>query len=658
MNLRVLAVLCAWLAPLACSATSYFVAPDGNDANPGSSALPFLTAAKGTSVLRAGDTLTIRPGTYRETTFLLEAGSAAEPITVQAEDGVIFESPDPSGHAEAFNIGSNARHVRLIGIEATGGYGEAVLVRLGAQSIEIRDCRLHGNRVGLAIVGASGVTVRGCRLYDNVRAGLRITGASHDVTVVDTDAYNNSDGLGCSGEGDGFVSDDPQNTDLTFLRTRSYDNSEDAYDMRGSNLVFDQVESRSFCNGFKLGHNTTLSNCLVTGGRVGVETTAIASDVHYDITNCTFAGSDFPVLLGGPVAPVTSYGVRLANNIIVGPNRALDYNNAIDLVETHNIFWNGNADKTLIKVLPNSGTFTGNSVNSGAYRAATGRGSESLAMDPLFLDAEHGDYTPEPASVAIDRADAAMAADVDFYGEVRPQGNGPDIGAIETSAAVSNHAPRAHAGTLRLRRVRYGRPSLFDGGASFDPNGDALTYLWDFGDAATSTLRQPLHAYAALGDYTVTLTVSDGDQTSTDSVAVSVVGRLPPPTRTPTPAPGTPTATPSGPITTAALKTILPASVRRGALKTISVRYRYLGYPSALTIDLPNELDVVSAAPIGWIQTGHRLLWPATSFPSGTYKVKVLARPDATAGSFVQTTATLTESTGAEAIYSGLTRID
>jgi PKD repeat protein len=35
-----------------------------------------------------------------------------------------------------------------------------------------------------------------------------------------------------------------------------------------------------------------------------------------------------------------------------------------------------------------------------------------------------------------------------------------------------------------------------------------LTYLWDFGDTYTSTLQNPVHTYAAVGAYTVTLTVS------------------------------------------------------------------------------------------------------------------------------------------------------
>ncbi len=64
----------------------------------------------------------------------------------------------------------------------------------------------------------------------------------------------------------------------------------------------------------------------------------------------------------------------------------------------------------------------------------------------------------------------------------------------------------------------------FSGIGSFDPNGDAVTYLWNFGDGtATSTSGTPSHTFALAGTYTVTLTVTDGwGRSASTTVQVTV----------------------------------------------------------------------------------------------------------------------------------------
>jgi protein involved in polysaccharide export with SLBB domain len=51
----------------------------------------------------------------------------------------------------------------------------------------------------------------------------------------------------------------------------------------------------------------------------------------------------------------------------------------------------------------------------------------------------------------------------------------------------------------------------FYGGGSTDPNGEALTYSWDFGDGATAILPSPIHIYQTAGTYAVILTVTNTD---------------------------------------------------------------------------------------------------------------------------------------------------
>ncbi len=97
-----------------------------------------------------------------------------------------------------------------------------------------------------------------------------------------------------------------------------------------------------------------------------------------------------------------------------------------------------------------------------------------------------------------------------------------DSGTLRLSGTVTggNHAPVAVVG-LPLAGDE-GALIGFSGAGSSDPDGDPLTYDWDFGDGTTGTGATPSHAYADNGSYTVTLTVSDGQLTNTASTSAVI----------------------------------------------------------------------------------------------------------------------------------------
>jgi PKD repeat protein len=112
----------------------------------------------------------------------------------------------------------------------------------------------------------------------------------------------------------------------------------------------------------------------------------------------------------------------------------------------------------------------------------------------------------------------------------------PPSRTITVQAVTANRPPTAviTAPTGNVT-ITAGQSVTFSGTAS-DPDGDAITVLWDFGDGTSSTLLAPgAHTFATAGTYTVRLT-------ATDSRGLAATN---PPTRTITvnPAGGTTTLT-------------------------------------------------------------------------------------------------------------------
>jgi len=112
---------------------------------------------------------------------------------------------------------------------------------------------------------------------------------------------------------------------------------------------------------------------------------------------------------------------------------------------------------------------------------------------------------------------------------------GEDIVAVVNAGSVNvlygrvNHPPVANAGKDRTVAVddQCLATVTLDGTGSFDPDGDPLTYTWNWSGGSASGPTPEI--VLTLGAYTITLTVDDGfGGVATDNVVVTIVDRTPP----------------------------------------------------------------------------------------------------------------------------------
>ncbi len=101
------------------------------------------------------------------------------------------------------------------------------------------------------------------------------------------------------------------------------------------------------------------------------------------------------------------------------------------------------------------------------------------------------------------------------------RGGSADATATVTVTPPPNRDPSAVASAPSAANT--GDPVAFSSAGSSDPDGDPLQFAWNFGDGSSATTPNPQHAYTTPGQYTATVTVSDGrGGTSNATAAVTV----------------------------------------------------------------------------------------------------------------------------------------
>jgi len=183
-------------------------------------------------------------------------------------------------------------------------------------------------------------------------------------------------------------------------------------------------------------------------------------------------------------------------------------------------------------------TITGGQANSGGLDVSVSAGTLINTQSSTKLQNSEITHTARANAVggAVSwtfnwQAPATGGTYTIYSSGLSTNGNGSTTGdavtSITTPITVSAAAPQSPTAIIDAPvTAEINQTIVFDGSASYDPDGVINSYVWDFGDGNTATGAVTNNTYTAAGTYTVTLTVTD-DTSRSDTTFVDItVGGL------------------------------------------------------------------------------------------------------------------------------------
>ena len=255
-------------ASLAVSATTYYVAPNGSDSNPGTISQPWATWQKGFSTVSAGDILYIRGGNY---TGMYGSGHG---LNISNRDGsstnVITVSAYP-GEIPVLDCASLA---------SSAGVNFGILMRScdywHIKGLTLKNVREYNNlsksaggtpTAGWELGTCTNITLEQC-IVTNCGNGFTLNGIVQNIKYINCDAYMNYDYYDSGGLANGFGGNVRGGSTISYEGCRAWANSDDGWDNYGGAGYMVYKDCWAFRNGkdtpiigngdgFKLGYDNT-----------------------------------------------------------------------------------------------------------------------------------------------------------------------------------------------------------------------------------------------------------------------------------------------------------------------------------------------------------------------------------------------------------------
>jgi len=413
---------------------AYYVALDGNDANPGTEDQPWRTIQKAADSLTAGETVYVRAGTYEERVIPRNSGAAGEYITYAAYpgetatiDGASLVIPEWGG---LFDL-TDRQYIRVSGLRIVNAgpteHNPGINMD-GAAHVLIEDNYVyHTSDSGILVWNSRDVIVDGNEVEEACYGGF-----NESISVGVTDGFevrNNhvhhsrKEGI-CAKDGSSngrIYRNEVHDTEAVGFYVDAqarYTHDIDVFDNVAHDVVEDGFAVASEVGGL-LENVRLYNNIAYHNGWVGIDVSDCCIETHplsnIQIVNNTLYNNGWEWGGGIVVLNAQAEGVVIRNNICC-ENLSFQIAVGADLLEER-----VTVDHNLIH----------------GFRDGEDEiyGAEPVEGDPRFVDSVGGNFHLAAGSPAIDTGSAEDAPADDCDGQGRPTGGGYDIGADESVEA-------------------------------------------------------------------------------------------------------------------------------------------------------------------------------------------------------------------------------